>query len=124
MASAERRPERAGAEESTRGIDLHADDAHAATGGLDQHGLGERQPMDVGHIERDQHGIEVEPAHGFEQDGRVVVPGQAEEPDAPFLTRLDERLERAAAAEDRLQVAGRAQVVELPEVQVVGAQLA
>ena len=78
--------------------------------------------MDVGRIEGHQHGIEVEPAHRFEQDGRIVVAGQAQEPDAPLLAGLDEGLEGPAAAEDRAQVAGCAQVVELPEVQVVGVQ--
>ncbi len=104
------------------GIDLHADDAHAALRRLDQHGSGERQAMDIGRIECDEHGIEVEPAHGFEQDGRVVMPGQAEEPDASLGTRLDKRLECTATAEDHLEVARSSQIVQLPQVEVVGAQ--
>ena len=63
--------------------------------------LGERQAMDVGPVERHEHRVEVEPAHRIEQDGRVVVAGQAEEPHAPLVARLDQGLERAAAAEDR-----------------------
>ena len=89
---------------------------------LDQYGLREWQAMDVGHIERDEHRIEVKPAHRFEKDGRVMVPGQAEKPDASLLARLDESLERAAAAEDQLQVVGGSQVVQLPKVEMVGTQ--
>ena len=62
--------------------------------------------MGIGPVERDQHRIEVEPPHGFQEDGRVVVAGQTEEANTAFRTRLDECLERTAPAEDRVQVAG------------------
>ena len=53
--------------------------------------------MGVGCIQGDQHGIEIEPPHGFKQDGRVVMPGQTEVFHAPLLARLDERFERTAS---------------------------
>ena len=49
--------------------------------------------MDVGHIECHQHGIKVKSAHRFKQDGRVMMPGQAQKSNASFFTRLDKRLE-------------------------------
>ena len=78
--------------------------------------------MGVGCIQGDQYGIEIEPAHGFEQDGRIVMPGKSQVFHAPLLACLDERFKRAAAAEDHLQVARGAQVVKLPQVEVIGAR--
>ena len=78
--------------------------------------------MDVGCVQRDEHGIEIEPPHGLEQDCRVVVTGQAQKPHALLIARLQKGLERALGAEDLVEVAVGSQVVQLPKVQVVGPQ--
>ena len=111
------------AKEHTGGIDLHADHTHSPPGGFGEHGLGERHPMDISRVECHQDGVEIEPRHGFEQDSRVVMPGDPEKSDAALLACLDGAPSSSAfATEDRLQIAGGAQVMELPEVEVIGAR--
>ena len=51
-----------------------------------------------------------------------VMSGDAEVADDLLLVRLPQRFHGAALGEDRLDVFGQADVVELPEVQMIGLQ--
>src|SRR5262249_45695199 len=78
----------------------------------------------VGGVERDKNGVEREAAHCLEQDRRIMVSRQAEMFDASLGPGHDQRLERAAFAENHVEIVERAQVVELPEIEVIGAEAA
>ena len=51
--------------------------------------------MDVGRIECHEDRIKVESAHGFKQNGRVMMPGEAKESNAAVLSGLHQRLKCA-----------------------------
>ncbi len=76
--------------------------------------------MAIGGVQRHQNRIERETVDAVQQHGGVVVPGDAEEAYGSLLPRLLERLDGAVLAEDALQLNGRAHVVELPQIEVVG----
>ena len=83
--------------------------------------VNERQAMHVGGVQGDEHGVEIEAAHRLEQDRGIVMPRDTQMLDATLSFRLHERLESAALAEDARQVVVRAQIVQLPQVEVIGA---
>ena len=56
------------------------------------------------------------------EDGRALVPGEADEADLALLFRLQHRLGRAAGGEDAIRVVGEGHLVDLPEIEVVGLQ--
>ena len=80
--------------------------------------------MNVGRVEGHQQGVELEAAHRFEKNGRVVMAGQAQEANPASRAGFDQRLQGAPLAEDNVELVLRAQVVELPEVQIIGVQTA
>src|SRR5206468_12976796 len=57
-------------------------------------------------------------------DVGVVVPGQPDEADLARALGLDRGLDRAAAAEHLLELVLLAEVVHLPEIEVIGLQAA
>ncbi len=104
------------------GADLHGDHAHAAALGVGQHGGDEGHAVAVGGIERHQHGVEGEAPHPVEQDRRIMVAGQPEVAHPAIGLGLGQRLDGAAFGDDAVEIGGGAQVVQLPQVEVIGAQ--
>jgi hypothetical protein len=108
------------AEDAAAGGDLHADHAHLLLIGERQQLVHERQVVRVGRVERHQDRVEVEATDPVGQHGRVGVTRDPEEADRPLLPGLEHRLDGAVLAEDRVQLVGSPDIVELPQVEVVG----
>jgi hypothetical protein len=51
-----------------------------------------------------------------------MMPRQTQESDASFIARLGKGLQCTTAAKDHLEVTGSSQIVQLPQIQMVGAQ--
>ena len=70
-------------------------------------------------VERQEHGVELEALDGRDQDLRVGVARDPEEPDHPLVPGLHHRLDRPTLVEDLVHLGHEGQVVDLPEVDVV-----
>src|SRR5207247_10051961 len=112
------RPARDGLDDLNRDVPLPADAQHFL----------EVPPVAVllshEEIVGQQHGVEVEareapPVH---RGDRPAVTGHADVAREPFLTGLDERLERAAGAHGLIPVVGLTEGVQLDQIDVVDAQ--
>lgn len=109
--------------DGAHGVGLHGDhaEAHFTRFGED---VGD-EALVVGVDEIDGHldGFPaVEAAEEFEVDGGVVVAGEADVADFTLLFGLDEGFERAIGAEDLIGFMVAGDLVDLPEVDVVGAE--
>ena len=80
----------------------------------------ERQVVRVGGVQRHQDRVEVEPLQPLHQDLRVEVAGDAEEAHHLLVAGLLERLDRAVLSEDLVELLVALDVVQLPQVQVIG----
>src|SRR5258708_4708640 len=80
--------------------------------------------MHIGGIESDQNRVEAESAHAFEQNGRIVMTGQAQETHPALRAGLQERFEGASFGEDAVEVVLSPQIVQLPEIEMIGVQSA
>jgi hypothetical protein len=85
-------------------------------------GWDEGEAVDIGGIQGYQHGIKGKPPHRFEENGRVVVAGKTKETHPAFLLCLQESLESATSAKDTIEIRRRAQIVQLPQVEVIRPQ--
>src|SRR5665213_2828588 len=93
--------------------------ASATTGGANGRRRGAAR---IGGVQGNQHAVEREAAHGLDQHVGIVVTGEADETNAAVDLRLARGLERAALTEQDVQFIGRPEVVDLPQVQTVGAE--
>jgi hypothetical protein len=78
--------------------------------------------MDIGRVQCDEHRVESETAHRLHQDGRIVMARQSHEPNAAFRPGPDECFEGSPFGKNAIQVLGGAEVMQLPEVEVIGSK--
>src|SRR5579872_6125310 len=76
--------------------------------------------MLIGGVDAHQHRVERKTPYALHQSFRAMVPRHAEESNGFLAARLLERLDRPAFAEHLLDIAHRTDVVELPDVHMVG----
>ena len=76
----------------------------------------------VGGVHGHEDGVEVVAIDGVDEGFRAVVAGDAEVTDDLLVVHLDESFHGSALGEDRVDVFGQADVVELPEIDVVGVE--
>jgi len=108
--------------ERSRPVDFHTDHTHAPPRCLGKHGLYERKPVDVGSIQSNQDGVEVESSHRLQQDGWIVVARDSQKTNATLVTSLDECLDGPAFGEDNVEITHRSQIMKLPQIKMVRAQ--
>lgn len=104
---------------------FHAEHGEAAAGGLGQDLLLEAAEGGVKAVQGHLHGIEGEivPEH-FQVDGGVLVAGEADEAHFALLLRLEQGFGGAAGGEDELGVVEIDDLVDLPDIEVIGLQTA
>ena len=72
--------------------------------------------MDVRGVQGNKHRVEIEAAHRFEQDGGIVMAGDAEESHSALLPGLRQRFDGATLAEDSVELFQSPQIVKLPHM--------
>ena len=107
-------------EQAAAAGDLHADDAHLALDGQRQKLLVEAVVVRVGGVHGHQNGVEWIAMDAFHQRVGAIVAGEAEEAHNLLLFHLEQGFHGAALGEDLVDVGHGADVVKLPEVDVVG----
>ena len=76
--------------------------------------------MWVGRIESHQDGIEVETVQSLNQNGRIIVAGDTQEPDYFLIPGFLQGLDGTILTKDLVEIFLGSDIVKLPQVEVVG----
>lgn len=109
--------------DGAHGVGLHGEDAEAHFAGFGEDVGDEALVVGVHEIDGHLDGFPaVEAAEEFEVDGGVVVAGEADVADFALFFGLDEGFEGAIGAEDLIGFVVAGDLMDLPEVDVIGVE--
>ena len=111
---------RPGGKDASAAGNLHADDAHLLFDRERQQLVVEAVVVRVGGVHGHEDAVEVVAVDALDQRFGPVVAGDAEMPHHLLLLHLEQRFHGAALGEDLVDIVLRADVVQLPEVDVIG----